>query len=151
MSAEGFAKLREIAEGPPSVKDQERRILKEPFFSKLPDRLSRSVEVSAEAIVIFSILHGLSSEKNLALRPIVQASLKELCRSRHRGETKIREWLKELQRAGWIDILHRGVHRENRYRLYESSLADRQGTERLEAVRRKLRDPEVFERLTKRS
>jgi len=151
MSAEGFAKLREIAEGQSSDNDKERRIRKEPFFSKLPDRLSRSIEVSAEAIVLFSILHGLSAEKNLARRPVVQVSLNELCRSRHKGETKVREWLKELEKAGWIDILHRGVHRENRYRLYESSLADRQGPERLEAVRQKLRDPQVVKRLTKRS
>jgi len=157
MSAEGFARLREMAEGLYPLKDkaarqvaEERQNRKEPFYGKTPDRLSNSIDVSAEAIVLFSVLHGLSAEKQLASRPVVEVSLKELCRRRHRGETKVREWLKELQKAGWIDVLHRGVHKVNRYRLYESSLADRQGTERLESVRRKLRDPEVVKRLTKR-
>jgi len=154
MSAEGFAKLRERCEAlfpAKKYRDVESPVKgtkKRYFYGQSPQRLLTSREVSFPARTIFGILHCLSSKKDLATQPVVQVSLKELCRAVGRGETLVRQWLKELEKAGWIDILHRGVHKENRYRLYESSLADRQGPEHLEAVKRKLRDPAVIKRLT---
>ena len=144
MSAEGFAKLREMAEGLSQVKGNKKGY----YYGQSPQRLLTSKEVSFPARTVFGILHCLSSKKDLSTKPVVQVSMRELCRQVGRGETLVRQWLKELERAGWIDILHRGVHKENRYRLYESSLADRQGPERLAAVKRKLRDPAVIRRLT---
>lgn len=157
MSAEGFEKLRERAEGFSSLKEQatklvaeERRYRKEPFFGKMPDRMMDSTEVSAEAKVLFGILHSLSAEKRLSLRPVVPVSMRVLCRRTHLREDIVRSQLRELKQTGWIGISRPDFGSVNHYCLYESSLIDREAPKRLkEASRRIVRDREVQKRLSK--
>jgi DNA-binding transcriptional ArsR family regulator len=147
MSAEGFAKLREMALELFPVKDARRALF---LFSILPKRLVYSVEVTGEEVRVFAVLHDLSAEKDLKKRPVVSVSMKELCRKTGVGETLLRRRLKRLAKTGWIDIIRPGFKQVNQYRLYESSLADREGKNRLAETARKIRrDRKVQERLSK--
>jgi len=147
MSAEGFAKLKEMAlELFPLTSPKKAAFL----FSILPKRLVYSVEVKGEEVRIFAILHDLSAEKDLKKRPVVSASMKELCHKSRMGETLLRKRLKRLDELGWIDIIRPGFKQVNKYRLYESSLADREGANRLkDANRRIARDQKLRTRLSK--
>jgi len=152
MPARTFAELQEhakkVADPYSHFKVEAKKASREPtkkryYYGQAPERLLTSREVSFPARTIFGILHCRCSKKDLASQPVVQVSMKELCRAAGRGETLVRKWLRELEKARWIDIIHRGVHRENQYRLYESPQIDRR-----EAVKRKLRDPAIIKRLT---
>jgi hypothetical protein len=105
MSAEGFAKLREMALELFPVKDARRALF---LFSILPKRLVYSVEVTGEEVRVFAVLHDLSAEKDLKKRPVVSVSMKELCRKTGVGETLLRRRLKRLAKTGWIDIIRPG-------------------------------------------
>ena len=147
MAAEGFAKLKEMALELFPLKSPKKAVF---LFSILPKRLVYSVEVKGEEVRIFAILHDLSAEKDLKKRPVVSVSVKELCRKSGMGETLLRRRLKRLARTGWIDIIRPGFMQVNEYRLYESSLADREGKNRLAETARKIRrDRKVQERLNK--
>lgn len=150
MSAEGFAKLKERALKLFPLRGtmkEERAVF---FFSILPKRLVYSVEVKGEEVRVFAILHDLSSEKDLRKRPVVRASMKELCRKSGVGETLLRRRLKRLDETGWIDIIRPGFKQVNSYRLYEASLADREGANRLKDVNRRIaRDQKLRDRLSK--
>ena len=158
MGAKSFDELKEyakkVAEPYSSLKAKAKKanqeLRKEPFHSKLPDRLQDSVQVSDGARITFTVLHRFSADKQLSHRPWIAVSMRELCRCRHLRPEKVRSELRELEEAGWIDIKRMGFTQVNQYRLYESSRSDREGKKRLANTAQKIRrDREVQKRLSK--
>ena len=158
MGAKSFAELQEYAKKAAAPyaslkvegKKASEEYRKEPFFSKMPDRLYDSVEVSEGAQRTFMALHRFSADKQLSHRPWVAVSMRELCRCRKLKENQVREELRELNETGWIEIKRMGFGQVNQYRLYESSRSDREGKKRLANTAQKIRrDREVQKRLSK--
>lgn len=73
---------------------------------------------SAAAYILYFQLATISSAK-LSTNPEIEISIKEFQRRTGFCEEKVRQGLVELEKAGWIDIIRRGVQKVNQYRVYE--------------------------------
>jgi len=83
------------------------------YYAIIPQALIRDPNVSIPARLSFGLCHSFSKEKDLKKGSNSFLSLATLGKMLGRHPVNASRYLKELERAGWITIIHRGLTKTN--------------------------------------
>jgi len=92
-----------------------------PYFSQTPDELNVSKRVSLGAKQVYTLMHKHAGIKHLNRHPEVRISQEQLGEDMGRSVDRIRIWIDELVKEGWIGKHRRGKMLVNQYTLYPRS------------------------------
>jgi DNA-binding transcriptional ArsR family regulator len=89
-----------------------------PYYGQIPVELGKDPNIPAQAKALFGVMHSYSPEKQLKNNAVVEIAEETLAKVFGVHVDTIRQWLKILIEAGWMEKLRQGKMKPNMYVLY---------------------------------
>lgn len=90
-----------------------------PYYAQIPIELLRDPEIRSQAKSLYGLIHSYSATKAINHYPLVEITVRTMMNYMGvSSNATIWSWIRELRRAGLLDIIRQGREQPNRYILY---------------------------------